>query len=58
MVGDDVAADVMGAVSAGLQGVLVQTGKYRPGDENQLESTHASVVADAAAAIDWIIAQR
>ncbi len=57
MVGDDVAADVIGAVSAGLQGVLVKTGKYRPGDENQLKSTNANVLADVTAAIDWIIAQ-
>ena len=33
MVGDDVEADVVGAVHAGLQGMLVQTGKYSPGDE-------------------------
>lgn len=33
MVGDDVEADVQGAIAAGLQGALVQTGKYRPGDE-------------------------
>ncbi len=58
MVGDDVAADVIGAVSAGLQGVLVKTGKYRPGDENQLKSANATVLADVTAAIDWIIAQR
>ncbi len=58
MVGDDVAADVVGGLAAGLQGVLVQTGKYRPGDEDQLESTNARVVPDIAAAIDWIIAQR
>lgn len=36
MVGDDVAADVNGALAAGLQGALVQTGKYRPGDDEQL----------------------
>ncbi len=58
MVGDDVAADVVGGVAAGLQGVLVQTGKYRPGDEDQLESTGARVLPDIAAAIDWIISQR
>ncbi|KAG2484279.1 hypothetical protein HYH03_016923 [Edaphochlamys debaryana] len=32
MVGDDVRGDVGGAQSAGLRGVLVQTGKYRPSD--------------------------
>lgn len=36
MVGDDVDADVSGAIDAGLQAALVQTGKYRPGDEARL----------------------
>jgi len=36
MVGDDVYADVNGALKAGLQGALVQTGKYRSGDEQHL----------------------
>jgi ribonucleotide monophosphatase NagD (HAD superfamily) len=29
MVGDDVEADVVGAMAAGLPGILVRTGKYR-----------------------------
>jgi len=33
MVGDDAEADVAGAQAAGLKGVLVKTGKYRPGAE-------------------------
>ena len=33
MVGDDAGADVAGAQSAGLTGILVKTGKYRPGAE-------------------------
>ena len=36
MVGDDVTADVEGALDAGLQACLVQTGKYRDGDEEGL----------------------
>ncbi len=32
MVGDDVVSDVKGAISAGLRGVLVRTGKFRPDD--------------------------
>ncbi len=36
MVGDDADADVAGAMQAGLQGCLVRTGKYRPGDEDRL----------------------
>lgn len=36
MVGDDVTADVVGAIDAGLQGCLVRTGKFLPGDELKL----------------------
>lgn len=36
MVGDDVDSDVVGAIAAGLQGCLVQTGKYQRGDEQRL----------------------
>lgn len=32
MVGDDVANDVLGAQAAGIRGVLVRTGKFRPSD--------------------------
>jgi HAD superfamily hydrolase (TIGR01458 family) len=32
MVGDDIEADVGGAQAAGLKGILVQTGKFRPSD--------------------------
>lgn len=33
MIGDDVIADVNGAIDAGLAGCLVKTGKYQKGDE-------------------------
>ncbi len=36
MVGDDVVADIAGAIDAGLQGCLVKTGKFLPGDEKEL----------------------
>lgn len=32
MIGDDLESDVGGAQAAGMKGVLVRTGKYRPGD--------------------------
>ena len=35
MVGDDVVNDVAGAKAVGLTGILVRTGKYRPGDETE-----------------------
>lgn len=48
MVGDDVNADVLGALEAGLQACLVRTGKYRPGDEQQLPDSPAMVHDDLA----------
>ena len=35
MVGDDIVNDILGAQAAGLTGILVRTGKYREGDEDQ-----------------------
>ncbi|BDY04485.1 TIGR01458 family HAD-type hydrolase [Ferrimonas sp. YFM] len=43
MVGDDVQGDVEGAMGAGLQGCLVQTGKYRNGDETGSDMTFPCV---------------
>lgn len=42
MVGDDIVSDVLGAKAAGLGGMLVRTGKYRPGDElrHEVEPDH------------------
>ncbi|XP_046667317.1 phospholysine phosphohistidine inorganic pyrophosphate phosphatase-like [Homalodisca vitripennis] len=42
MVGDDIESDVGGAQACGLRGVLVKTGKFRPGDE-----THPRIKPDA-----------
>jgi phospholysine phosphohistidine inorganic pyrophosphate phosphatase len=52
MVGDDIAADVGGAMEAGLMGAMVRTGKYRPSD---LEGTvRPHVVFDSVADLpDW-----
>jgi HAD superfamily hydrolase (TIGR01458 family) len=54
MVGDDVEADVNGAVAAGLAAILVRTGKYRPEDEQRLDP-RAAVADDIAAAVDRIL---
>lgn len=54
MVGDDVESDVLGAVDAGLHGILVQTGKYSQGDEKKL-SANASLKKDISAAVDYIL---
>jgi HAD superfamily hydrolase (TIGR01458 family) len=52
MIGDDAEADVGGAIAAGLQGVLVQTGKYRPGQEHKLSRRPTHVVQDLKAAVE------
>lgn len=43
MVGDDLEADVLGALDAGLQAALVRTGKYRSSDEAGLKGARATV---------------
>lgn len=58
MIGDDVEADVLGALSAGLQACLVQTGKYQPGDEKHLEGTTGWLAADVVAAIQMLHDQK
>jgi HAD superfamily hydrolase (TIGR01458 family) len=59
MVGDDVEADVAGALAAGLgTALLVRTGKYRPGDETRVEPCPSDTVADLAAAARWIMERR
>lgn len=51
MVGDDAESDVAGALSAGVgKGILVQTGKYRYGDENRVAPEPSAVVEDIRAA--------
>ena len=55
MIGDDVHDDVCGAVDAGLRGILVRTGKYRPGDERRLPAPVATVADDLAGAVEKIL---
>src|SRR5262245_40335224 len=50
MIGDDVEADVNGAIATGLGGMLVRTGKYRDGDDARLDR-RAIVADDIAAAV-------
>ena len=57
MVGDDVESDVNGALEAGLQALLVRTGKYRSGDEDAVRRG-GETVADIAAAVDWVLHRR
>ena len=55
MIGDDVEADVGGAMAAGLLGILVQTGKYRPGQEMALPERPAHVVQNLSAAVERLL---
>jgi len=52
MVGDDILADVVGAMEAGLQATLVRTGKYRSGDESRLQGSQAWIENDIVAVVD------
>jgi ribonucleotide monophosphatase NagD (HAD superfamily) len=54
LVGDDAASDVGGALKAGLRGILVRTGKYRPGDEEKM-GEGGIALTDAGAAAEWIL---
>lgn len=51
MIGDDIEADIIGAIHAGLEGCLVQTGKYQQGDE-QVNEPHFHCVPSVVEAID------
>jgi HAD superfamily hydrolase (TIGR01458 family) len=54
MIGDDVEADVNGAIAAGLAGILVRTGKYRPEDEKRADA-RAVVVVDVGGAANHVL---
>lgn len=54
MIGDDAEADVGGAMAAGLEAILVQTGKYRPGQEASLPQRPTLVTANLWAAVTFL----
>lgn len=55
MIGDDVNDDVGAAQRAGIAGVLVRTGKFRPGDDVLPHVQPALVANDFAAAVDVLL---
>ena len=55
MIGDDVESDVGGAMAARLSGVLVRTGKYSAGAEDEIDPPPSAVADDLAAAVDWVL---
>lgn len=57
MIGDDVQADVLGAMDAGLQAILVRTGKYQQQDEAIISGTRALCLDDFPAVVQWLSGQ-
>ena len=54
MIGDDVDADVNGAIATGLRAILVRTGKYRSADDERVAA--GGYVADnVGAAVDFVL---
>lgn len=51
LIGDDLADDIGGAQAAGIAGILVRTGKFRPGDDENPAIRPALTVDDFAAAV-------
>lgn len=56
MIGDDVEGDVGGAMAAGLRGILVRTGKYKPGAERSIDPPPTAVCDDLAEIVEELLA--
>lgn len=54
MVGDDVEADVNGASAAGLQAILVKTGKYQSNDDRCIHDPSVRIAEHIGQAVEWI----
>ncbi len=57
MIGDDALSDVGGALKAGLQAMLVKTGKYRAGDERRIGVPGARLADDIAQAVAQVLGE-
>jgi len=55
LIGDDLSDDIGGAQAAGIPGMLVRTGKFRPGDDTHPEIRPAATVDDFAAAVSRLL---
>ena len=55
MIGDDVKDDIAGAQAIGIRGLLVQTGKYREGDENTITPPPTKVCSSFVEAVEYIL---
>lgn len=56
LIGDDLADDIGGAHAAGIPGILVRTGKFRPSDEHHPIHRPTAVVDDFSAAVALLTA--
>jgi HAD superfamily hydrolase (TIGR01458 family) len=54
MVGDDAEFDVAASVALGMQGALVRTGKYRPGDEGRVAPPPSAILDSVADLPRWL----
>ena len=54
MVGDDLEADVEGAIAAGLLGIALRTGKYRTDSEPRAREVSTAVLNSLAELPDWL----
>lgn len=55
MVGDDVEADVLGAIEAGFMAALVRAGKFRAGDDGKARKGGAHVAASLAEVVEALL---
>ncbi|XP_017954408.1 haloacid dehalogenase-like hydrolase domain-containing protein 2 [Drosophila navojoa] len=58
MIGDDVNDDIAGAMKAGMQGILVKTGKFLPEALAAISPAPTAVVKNFAEAVDWILCRK
>ncbi|NWZ72349.1 HDHD2 protein, partial [Acrocephalus arundinaceus] len=57
MIGDDCRDDVGGAQQAGMRGILVRTGKYRPADEDKINPAPYLTCENFPEAVEHILKQ-
>ena len=55
LIGDDLTDDIGGAQAAGIPGILVRTGKFRPGDDQNPDIRPAAVFDDFNATVEAIL---
>jgi HAD superfamily hydrolase (TIGR01458 family) len=55
MIGDDAVSDADGALASGLSAILVQTGKYRLGDEKKIEHPGVVLARDVSDAVAQVL---